>query len=334
MKKLKENKKLIILISAILLLIVLNTVINSFAVSAIEEKISDFKQELVDEGAPNDFIMYDDMSYSFLSSTVSFDNVRINMDDDEYLTLDEISINIDPDELPSFDELNDGKFKSYLLNNLNLSGSELSLIGLEIVDRREKYKIEELELSFDGKIMSGDDAFFIQKMSLHLKDLDILTRDFDMTIQEIGFELDFDQTINLLEMEDMSKKEIIAIDGQLKCYMKDFFLPKTLTREMDLDDLGIKNLNGILAEFEVNKNNDNVNFEFVIKTKSLGDLDIDSKIDLSGDIDDPIIKLDIKLDNLDSELYSLFRRSKLEKKGNDGFKLEYKGPVSGLEKIF
>jgi hypothetical protein len=66
----------------------------------------------------NNFLEYDDISYSFLSSTVSFDNVRINMDDDEYLSLDEISINIDPDELPSFDELYYGKL------NLNLSGSE------------------------------------------------------------------------------------------------------------------------------------------------------------------------------------------------------------------
>ena len=318
-------KKLVILISAILLLIVLNTVINSFAVSAIEEKISDFRQELVDEGAPNDFIMYDDMSYSFLSSTVSFDNVRINMDDDEYLTLDEISINIDPDELPSFDELNDGKF------NLNLSGSELSLISLEIVDRRGKYKIGKLELSFDGKIIS-DNAFFIEKMYLNLKGLDVLSRDFDMTIEEMGCELDFDQNINLLEMENMSKKEIIGTDGQLTFYMKDFFFPKKLTREMGLPN--VSNLDGVLAEFKVNKDNDDVNFEFVLKTKSLGDVDIESEIDLSGDIDDPIIELDIELDNLDSELYRLFRRSKLEKEGNDGFKLEYNGPVSGLEKIF
>ena len=325
MKKLKENKKLVILISAIFLLIVLNTVINSFAVSAIEEKISDFKQELVDEGAPNNFIMYDDMSYSFLSSTVSFDNVRINMDDDEYLTLDEISINIDPDELPSFDELNDGKF------NLNLSGSELSLISLEIVDRRGKYKIGKLELSFDGRIVR-DNAFFIEKMYLNLKGLDVLSRDFDMTIEEMGCELDFDQNINLLEMENMSKKEIIGTDGQLTFYMKDFFFPKKLTREMGLPN--VSNLDGVLAEFKVNKDNDDVNFEFVLKTKSLGDVDIESEIDLSGDIDDPIIELDIELDNLDSELYRLFRRSKLEKVGDDGFKLEYNGPVSGLKKIF
>ena len=327
MKKIKENKKLVIIISAILLLIVLNIVINSFAASAIEEKISDFRQELASEGAPNNFITYDDLSYSFLSSTVSFDNVRINKDDDEYLTLDEISINIDPDELPSLDELNDGKF------NLNLSGSELSLIGLEIVDRREKYKIGELELSFDGKIIS-DDAFFVEKMYLNLKDLDILSRDLDMTIEEMGCELNFDQNINLLEMEDMSKKDIIGIDGQITLYMKDFFFPKKFTREMDLDDLGINNIDGILADFEVTKDNDDINFKFILKTKSLGDVDIDSEIDLSSDIDDPIIKLDIKLDNLDSELYRLFRRSKLEKKGNDGFKLEYNGPISGLEKIF
>lgn len=326
MKKLKENKKIVILISLILLLIVLNTVINSFAAYAIEEKISDFRQELVDEGAPNDFIMYDDMSYSFLSSTVSFDNVRINMDDDEYLTLDEISINIDPDELPSFDELNDGKF------NLNLSGSELSLISLEIVDRRGKYKIGKLALSFDGKIIS-DNAFFIEKMYLNLKGFDVLSRDFDMTIEEMGCELDFDQNINLLEIENMSKKEIIGIDGQLRCYMKEFFFPKKLTREMDLDDLGVNNLDGILAEFKVNKDNYDVNFELVLKTKSLGDVDIQSEIDLSGDIDDPMIELDIELDNLDSELYRLFKRSKLEKEGNDGFKLEYNGTVSGLEKI-
>jgi len=327
MKKLKENKKLVIIISAILLLIILNIVINSFAASAIEEKISDFRQELAAEGAPNNFITYDDLSYSFLSSTVSFDNVRINKDDDEYLTLDEISINIDSDQLPSFDELNDGKF------NLNLSGSELSLIGLEIVDRREKYKIGELELSFDGDILS-DNAFFVEKMYLNLKDLDVLSRDLDMTIEEMGCELNFDRNINLFEMEDMSIKDIIGIDGQITLYMKDFFFPKKFTREMDLDDLGINNIDGILANFEVTKDNDDVNFEFILKTKSLGDVDIDSEIDLSSDIDDPIIKLDIKLDNLDSELYRLFRRSKLEKKGNDGFKLEYNGPISGLEKIF
>lgn len=328
MKILKENKKLVILISAILLLIVLNTVINSFAASAIEDKISDFKQELVwREGAPNNFLEYDDISYSFLSSTVSFDNVRINMDDDEYLSLDEISINIDPDELPSFDELNDGKF------NLNLSGSELSLIGLEVVDRREKFKIGELELSFDGKIIS-DDAFFAEKMYLNLKDLDISSRDLDVTIGEMGYELDFDKNINLYEIEDMSMEEISSLKGQCKWYIKDFFLPKKLTREMDLDDLGINNLDGSLAEIEVNIDNNDMNFEFVLKTKSLGDLDIESEIDLSGDIDDPMIELDIELDNLDSELYRLFRRSQyFEKKGDDGYKLEYKGPVSGLEKI-
>jgi len=242
MKILKENKKLVILISAILLLIVLNTVINSFAASAIEDKISDFmiKQELLGEGAPNNFLEYDDISYSFLSSTVSFDNVRINMDDDEYLSLDEISINIDPDELPSFDELNDGKF------NLNLSGSELSLIGLEVVDRREKFKIGELELSFDGKIIR-DDAFFAEKMYLNLKDLDISSRDLDVTIGEMGCELDFDKNINLYEIEDMSMEEISSLKGQCKWYIKDFFLPKKLTREMDLDDLGINNLDGSLA---------------------------------------------------------------------------------------
>lgn len=328
MKILKENKKLVILISAILLLIVLNTVINSFAASAIEDKISDFKQELVwREGAPNNFLEYDDISYSFLSSTVSFDNVRINMDDDEYLSLDEISINIDPDELPSFDELNDGKF------NLNLSGSELSLIGLEVVDRREKFKIGELELSFDGKIIR-DDAFFAEKMYLNLKDLDISSRDLDVTIGEMGYELDFDKNINLYEIEDMSMEEISSLKGQCKWYIKDFFLPKKLTREMDLDDLGINNLDGSLAEIEVNIDNNDMNFEFVLKTKSLGDLDIESEIDLSGDIDDPMIELDIELDNLDSELYRLFRRSQyFEKKGDDGYKLEYKGPVSGLEKI-
>jgi len=327
MKILKENKKLVILISAILLLIVLNTVINSFAASAIEDKISDFKQELLGEGAPNNFLEYDDISYSFLSSTVSFDNVRINMDDDEYLSLDEISINIDPDELPSFDELYYGKL------NLNLSGSELSLIGLEVVDRREKFKIGELELSFDGKIIS-DDAFFVEKMYLNLKDLDISSRDLDVTIGEMGYELDFDKNINLYEIEDMSMEEISSLKGQCKWYIKDFFLPKKLTREMDLDDLGINNLDGSLAEIEVNIDNNDMNFEFVLKTKSLGDLDIESEIDLSGDIDDPMIELDIELDNLDSELYRLFRRSQyFEKKGDDGYKLEYKGPVSGLEKI-
>lgn len=340
MKILKEKKKLVILISAILLLIVLNTVINSFAASAIEDKISDFKQELLGEGAsifqPNNFLEYDDISYSFLSSTVSFYNVRINMDghhatspayDDEYLSLDEISINIDPDELPSFDEFYDGKF------NLNLSGSELSLIGLEVVDRREKVSIGELELSFDGKIIS-DDAFFAEKMYLNLKDLDISSRDLDVTIGEMGYELDFDKNINLYEIEDMSMEEISSLKGQCKWYIKDFFLPKKLTREMDLDDLGINNLDGSLAEIEVNIDNNDMNFEFVLKTKSFGDLDIESEIDLSGDIDDPMIELDIELDNLDSELYRLFRRSQyFEKKGDDGYKLEYKGPVSGLEKI-
>ena len=330
MKILKENKKLVILISAILLLIVLNTVINSFAASAIEDKISDFKQNLnyyMGIAAPNNVLEYDDISYSFLSSTVSFDNVRINMDDDEYLSLDEISINIDPDELPFFDEFYDGKF------NLNLSGSELSLIGLEVVDRREKFKIGELELSFDGKIIR-DDAFFAEKMYLNLKDLDISSRDLDVTIGEMGCELDFDKNINLYEIEDMSMEEISSLKGQCKWYIKDFFLPKKLTREMDLDDLGINNLDGSLAEIEVNIDNNDMNFEFVLKTKSLGDLDIESEIDLSGDIDDPMIELDIELDNLDSELYRLFRRSQyFEKKGDDGYKLEYKGPVSGLEKI-
>ena len=102
---------------------------------------------------------------------------------------------------------------------------------------------------------------------------------------------------------------------------------------MDLDNLGINNLDGSLAEIEVNIDNNDMNFEFVLKTKSLGDLDIESEIDLSGDIDDPMIELDIELDNLDSELYRLFRRTQMEKKGDDGYKLEYKGPVSGLEKI-
>ena len=70
-----QNKKIIIILGVVFLLLIINISVNMFATSKIDDEI---QTNIRDLNLGDDVeIEYDDISYSFISSTLSFENILI-----------------------------------------------------------------------------------------------------------------------------------------------------------------------------------------------------------------------------------------------------------------
>ncbi len=91
MEFLKKNKLTSIIAGVIILLLIVNVSLNTYATSKIEDELKSVTKDF-----PN--FKYEDISYSFISSTLSFENLYIG-EDDEWVKAESLPLKINPGSL-------------------------------------------------------------------------------------------------------------------------------------------------------------------------------------------------------------------------------------------
>ena len=320
MSFLKQNKKSLIVVGIILVLIIVNKSINIYATNIIEDELKS-----VTKNIDFDNFDYDNLNYSFLSSTLTFDNISIE-DGREYLNIEELSLKLDPDELPSKNEFENGDFV------ISLSSSEMSILNLKYVDRDNLIKIDESSLYLNGFINAKEEEFTANEIELDVKNLEVSEDREGFEVEKFHLEYETENQINLLDLEEsmnnLSKNELDQLT--LEFSIENFDLSKAVTRELELDELGISSLSGEILSIFIDKSEDELEFNFDLGSEFLGDIEIESIIDFEDDPNDPMIKLEVELNNLEKNFNDLLKRSKLKETKN-GFELDFQGPVSEIQ---
>lgn len=317
MNFIKQNKKTLIVIGTILLLVIVNKSINIYATNVIEDELKSVTKNI-------DFD-YDDLNYSFLSSTLTIDNISIE-DGRENLNVEELSLKLDPDELPSKNEFEKGDFV------MSLSSSEISILNLKYVNRDGIVKIGESSLYLNGFFNAKEDKFTADKIELDFKDLKVSEDSEGFEVENLHLEYESENQINLLDVEE--SMEILQYneldDLVLELLIENFDLSRAVTRELELDELGISSLSGEILSIYIDKSKDELEFNFDLGSEFLGDIEIESIIDSEDNPTDPMIKLEVELNNLESNFNDLLQGSKLKETKN-GFELDFEGSLSEIQ---
>jgi hypothetical protein len=269
MNFIKNNLKSIIVLVIIIVLIITNTVVNSVISSKIDEQLSDFLKEVEQE----DKVKYESISYSFLSSKLTFDKIEYIEDEREYIQIEELGLTFDRDELPSKDEFEEGNFI------LSLSDSEINASKIKFVDGEQSMIIEQIESSFNGKINPDEDDFNFKHLKLLLNGLEMDVDDVKMELGNLELELDSDDFINLTNL-DSEIEELQSLNNlSIKLNLDNYKIPRELSKEMDLDEIGILEIEGKKISLEISKDEDDLNFNFELDTKELGELSLEAEMD-------------------------------------------------------
>lgn len=313
----KQNKKTLIVVVTILILFIVNKSINVYATNKIEDELKSVTKNI-------DFD-YDDLNYSFLSSTLTFENISIE-DGRENLNVEELSIKLDPDELPSKSEFEKGNIV------MSLSSTELSILNLKYVTGDALIKIGESSLYFNGYINSKEEEFNADQLELDIKDLNVSVDDEGFDIENLNLEFESENQINLLDpdgpIESLQNNELD--DLNLEVTVENYDLSREIIRELDLDKLGISSLSGEIFSIYIDKSKDELKFDLDLGSDFLGDIEIESIIDFEDNPNDPMITLEVELNNLERGLNKLLERSKLKETKN-GFELDFQGTITELK---
>ena len=321
MNFIKNNLKILIATLIIIVLLVINTVVNSVISSKIDEEISDFLKEIEKEN----IVKYENISYSFLSSKLTFDQIEYKEDEREYIQIEELELTIDRDELPSMNEIKEGNFI------LSLSDSEINASKIKFVDRDQLMKVEQIESSFDGKINPDEDDYNFKHLNLVLNGLEMDADDVKMELGNLELELysnNFINLTNLFEIEELQSLNNLSIRINLDNYK----IPRELSKEMDLNKFGIREIEGKRLSFEIEKDDDDLDLDFELNTQNLGNLSLEAEMDFSKSQKDPYLNLEISLDNLNDDFTKVLKTTKFEEKGQNSFEFNYDGNLMEIQK--
>ena len=318
-----KNKLRLILVGIFLLLFIGNLVLNNYVTGKIEDQLKSVTKEIP--------IKYDDISYSVISSTLSFENLYIG-EDDEWLKIESLTLKMNPDDFPTKLEIEKMDFE------MDLSDSELTLENLKIVDGEEILKLNNSSLFFNGIFSSKDKQKWELKFDNLVVDLEGLNFDSrngkeDLSLDKLEIEFNSDDIIDLLSLVDQIEEIQDLSDMSLDINIENYDLPRQITKEMQLGNFGIRNLTGNIFKFEIEKDDQEIDFDFQLGSDSLGSFDIETSLDFSEDIKNPNIELELTLENLNKDLNKMFKKSKLEESDN-GFSLEFDGKLNELETYF
>ncbi|MDB4251867.1 hypothetical protein N9839_00855 [Flavobacteriaceae bacterium] len=322
MKLITENKLLSSIVGGGLLLFIINFSINYYAASKIKEEINKF---ITDSEMDN--IKYDDISYSFLTSTISIYELEIKMGKGEYFNSEKINLSIDRDNLPSIEDFKSGDFSSIELSDVEIVAEGLKLVNDEVI-----MKLDFIEQSFNGKINPSDEIISVSSSDLSFSGLSIRADGVVLEVGELESELDFNELIDIKGLFNDPEKLSNIEDFMFSLSTSGVEIPNEILKEMDLDNLGIIGLvEDLNLELDLEKDEDNMSLELTMGSSSVGEFDIECDLDFSIGLDDPLIELDIELSDLNSGIYEILRNFKLDKNGDDGFEFEYKGLLSKLD---
>ena len=318
-----KNKLRLILVGIFLLLFIGNLVLNNYVTGKIEDQLKSVTKEIP--------IKYDDISYSVISSTLSFENLYIG-EDDEWLKIESLTLKMNPDDFPTKLEIEKMDFE------MDLSDSELTLENLKIVDGEEVLKLNNSSLFFNGIFSSKDKQKWELKFDNLVVDLEGLNFDSrngkeDLSLDKLEIEFNSDNIIDLLSLVDQIEEIQDLSDMSLDINIENYDLPRQITKEMQLGNFGIRNLTGNIFKFEIEKDDQEIDFDFQLGSDSLGSFDIETSLDFSEDIKNPNIELELTLENLNKDLNKMFKKSKLEESDN-GFSLEFDGKLNELQTYF
>lgn len=322
MKLITENKLLSSIVGGGLLLFIINFSINYYAASKIKEEINKF---ITDSEMDN--IKYDDISYSFLTSTISIYELEIKMAKGEYFNSEKINLSIDRDNLPSIEDFKSGDFSSIELSDVEIVAEGLKLVNDEVI-----MKLDFIEQSFNGKINPSDEIISVSSSDLSFSGLSIRAEGVVLEVGELESELDFNELIDIKGLFNDPEKLSNIEDFMFSLSTSGVEIPNEILKDMDLDNLGIIGLvEDLNLELDLEKDEDNMSLELTMGSSSVGEFDIECDLDFSIGLDDPLIELDIELSDLNSGIYEILRNFKLDKNGDDGFEFEYKGLLSKLD---
>ena len=133
-----------------------------------------------------DNIKYDDISYSFLTSTISIYELEIKMGKGEYFNSEKINLSIDRDNLPSIEDFKSGDFSSIELSDVEIVAEGLKLVNDEVI-----MKLDFIEQSFNGKINPSDEIISVSSSDLSFSGLSIRADGVVLEVGELESELDF-----------------------------------------------------------------------------------------------------------------------------------------------
>ena len=323
MEFLKQNKKIIVILGVLFLLLIINTSVNMVATGKIDDEI---QSTIKDLNVGDDVeIEYEDISYSFISSTLSFDNISIG-EDDEYLKIEELSIKFDPDAIPSKKDLQDGKLE------VDLSDFKLSLENLKFVADGAVFKQKKLNINFDGSF-SGD-MLSTKYLLIDAEGTDLSADGIGASIGNLGIKFESENSINIMDIE----REVGKIKGfddlndmSLEMNVENYDLSRAIVKEFNLDDLGISELEGKEIELRFAKDNQEVDFGLELGSESIGSIDVEGNLDFSKDTDDPYVELKLTLEDLDKNIDKMLKMSKLKETKN-GYELDFEGSLNKLQK--
>jgi len=322
MKLITENKLLSSIVGGGLLLFIINFSINYYAASKIKEEINKF---ITDSEMDN--IKYDDISYSFLTSTISIYELEIKMGKGEYFNSEKINLSIDRDNLPSIEDFKSGDFSSIELSDVEIVAEGLKLVNDEVI-----MKLDFIEQSFNGKINPSDEIISVSSSDLSFSGLSIRADGVVLEVGELESELDFNELIDIKGLFNDPEKLSNIEDFMFSLSTSGVEIPNEILKEMDLDNLGIIGLvEDLNLELDLEKDEDNMSLELTMGSSSVGEFNIECDLDFSIGLDDPLIELDVELSDLNSGIYEILRNFKLDKNGDDGFEFEYKGLLSKLD---
>jgi len=287
MNFLKTKKKVLIsTVVIIITLIITNTVVNSFISSKIDEEISDFLKENDKKNGTK----YENISYSFLSSKLTFDEIEINKDEDEYIQIEKLELTFDRDELPSVSEIKEGNFI------LSVSDLEFNASNIKFVIEDNFFKIKQIESSFNGKINPNEVDFNFKHLGLVLNGFEMDVDDVEIEFGNLELVIDSDNFISLKNL-DNNKGELQEFDNlSIKLNLDNYKIPREVTREMDLDEIGIREIEGKEFSVEISKDEDDLNLNFELDIQELGELSLEGELDIND------LK---KLSNLDDNIGGL-----------------------------
>lgn len=313
----KNNKKTIIVLGIVILIFVTNGIVNSIAKSKIKNELESITKDLEN-------FSYDNISYSYISSTLSFENIYIG-ENDNYVKIEEFSIEINPNALPSKKEIEEWDFETKI-SDLNLSVENFTAVEDDLL-----FEIKSSDLSFNGNFNSKKESLNTNRLTLDLEGLDISDGRDEAILKSLEIEFKSDEYIDFVDLED--KAENITDLGNIFLEIKadDYTFSKSITKELDLDEIGISELSGKIFDVIIEKEDDEIDFDFQLASNLIGNIEIETNVDFAKDLNNPIIELEIELENLNRDFNRILKRSKL-KETKRGFKLDFEGTFNELQK--
>ena len=313
----KNNKKTIIVLGIVILIFVSNGIVNSIAKSKIKNELESITKDLEN-------FSYDNISYSYISSTLSFENIYIG-ENDNYVKIEEFSIEINPNALPSKKEIEEWDFETKI-SDLNLYVENFTAVEDDLL-----FEIKSSDLSFNGNFNSKKESLNTNRLTLDLEGLDISDGRDEAILKSLEIEFKSDEYIDFEDLED--KAENITDLGNIFLEIKadDYTFSKSITKELDLDEIGISELSGKIFDVIIEKEDDEIDFDFQLASNLIGNIEIETNVDFAKDLNNPIIELEIELENLNRDFNRILKRSKL-KETKRGFKLDFEGTFNELQK--